>query len=240
MRINLPNILYAARHPLQAVRYVRRRDSIPLEKIASYLPEDPVILEAGAHNGSSTVLLARHWPRCTIHAFEPVPSAFEELVSRCQPFRDRIFCNNAALGSQDAVLDMHLSGDGSAGSCQSSSLLAPSQKHEEEYNFVKFEKSVPVRVMRIDQWAEEAGIRKLDFLRLDMQGYEIEALKGAGSYLDGVAALQLEVSNVPLYQGAPLCGEVCQWLKKRGFMVAYEAIFRVGGNVLFVNVKYDA
>jgi len=55
MRINLPNIAYALRHPVRAARYVLHRDKIAYDVVARYLPADPVIVEAGAHDGTSTV-----------------------------------------------------------------------------------------------------------------------------------------------------------------------------------------
>jgi len=42
--------------------------------VAPYLPANPVIIEAGAFNGSDTIKLAKKWPQATIHAFEPVPA----------------------------------------------------------------------------------------------------------------------------------------------------------------------
>jgi hypothetical protein len=74
----------------------------------------------------------------------------------------------------------------------------------------------------------------VDFLWFDLQGMELAALKGCGDLLSSVSAIHCEVQNFPLYEGAPLYPEVYKWLKQRGFAVAHEAIFRRGGNVLFV------
>jgi hypothetical protein len=41
------------------------------------------------------------------------------------------------------------------------------------------------------------------FLKIDTQGYEEEVLKGAAGILSRVVAIQMEISLVPLYQGAP-------------------------------------
>ena len=58
MRINVPNLRYALAHPFRAARYVVHRDRISFDAIAKYLPEDPVIVEAGAHDGTTTVEMA--------------------------------------------------------------------------------------------------------------------------------------------------------------------------------------
>ncbi len=76
----------------------------------------------------------------------------------------------------------------------------------------------------------------IDFMWLDMQGYELQALAGAGGLLQGVSAIHMEVSNVQLYQGAPLYPEVQARMAAWGFVPVIEAFFRVAGNVLFVRL----
>jgi FkbM family methyltransferase len=234
MRLNLINVAYALAHPWVTLRYLRNRDFIPEERVARYLPPDPIILEAGAHNGVDTLRMASFWPSAKIYAFEPVPDAYAELLRRATKHPGRIHCYPLGLGPKKGTMSMHISGDGSAGSCQSSSLLPPTQGHLLEYSFVSFGKRTEVEVSTIDDWARENRIDRVDFMRLDMQGYEIEALKGAGLTLECTTVIQLEVSNVQLYHGAPLYTEVEEWMAGRGFRPAIKAVFRVGGNVLFV------
>jgi len=234
MRLSLHNFAYALVHPWEALQYLRRRDKIPETCITQYLPSNPIILEAGAHDGTDTLRMASFWPEANIHAFEPVPGAYNELLARATKHPARIHCHPLGLGPSKGKMRMHVSGDGSAGSCQSSSLLPPSKSHTDEYSFVSFGKQIDVEVTSIDEWAQERGIDRVDFMRLDMQGYEIEALKGAERTLKTTSAIQIEVSHIQLYQGAPLYAEVKDWMAGRGFRPAVKAVFRVGGNVLFV------
>jgi FkbM family methyltransferase len=234
MRLSLINFAYALVHPWQTLQYLRRRDTIPEACVAQYLPSNPIILEAGAHNGADTLQMAAFWPEAQIHAFEPVPDAYNALLTRATKYPERIHCYPLGLGPRKGTMVMHISGDGSAGSCQSSSLLPPSQSHTAEYSFVSFGKRMSIEVTSIDEWAQKQGIDRVDFMRLDMQGYEIEALKGAECTLKRTSAIQLEVSHIQLYQGAPLYAEVKDWMARLGFRPAIKAVFRVGGNVLFV------
>jgi hypothetical protein len=52
------------------------KEAIPKSLIATYLPANPTIVEAGAHIGVDTVQMSKRWPRGTIHAFEPIPDLF--------------------------------------------------------------------------------------------------------------------------------------------------------------------
>lgn len=236
MRLSIPNLRYAVSHPNQALRYLANKDTIPYSEIGKHLPDNPVILEAGAANGVHTVEMAEYWPNATIHAFEPVPEARQSILERTAKFGGRVKVYENALGDEIGSFKMHVSGTGTAYDSQSSSLLPPTG-HTQEYDFVRFESTIDVPVTTLDAWADEHDIRKIDFLWFDMQGFELRALSGGPRILRSVLAAHLEVANIPLYQGAPLYPEVAHWMASHQFCVAYEAIFRIGGNVLFTRSK---
>jgi FkbM family methyltransferase len=233
-RVNFADLKYAALHPMRAWQYLRHHDRISYETCARYLPPAPIIVEAGAYDGSNTRDFCRFWPDCRVYAFEPVPSAYERLLKVAADFPAQAQPQNMALGSQTRISEMHVSVVGASGGEQSSSLLAPTATHE-EFPFVGFrDETIPVKVTRLDEWAVATNISRVDFLWLDLQGMELAALAGCGNLLSTVSAIHCEVQNIPLYAGAPLYPEISQWLQSQGFRVAQEAVFRRGGNVLFV------
>lgn len=232
MRINPSNLIYAAAHPLRALRYVRHRDRISYQQIAAWLPAAPVILEAGTANGSNTVEMAEFWEGSRIYGFEPVPQARKLAEQAIQSHSGRISLYPFALGDAPSRLSMNVSGRGEAAETQSSSLLKPTG-HIEEYDFVDFSETVEVDVVRLDDWAKTEKVAKVDFLWLDLQGYELKALAGAEEMLENVSAIHIEVSHKQLFEGGVLYPELRQWLKSRGFSPKVDATFRLGGNVLF-------
>jgi len=131
-------------------------------------------------------------------------------------------------------MEMHVSGDGSAGACQSSSLLSPTNALMREFPAISFSARERIRVTSLDSWATQHGVADVDFMWLDMQGYELVALAGATQLLPKVAAIHMEVCNVQLYEGAPLYPTVKRAMAGWGFTPTIEAFFRVSGNVLFV------
>jgi 2-O-methyltransferase len=232
MNITLMNLTWAAAHPLKSLRYLKHRDGIPYHEIAKYIPSNPVILEAGAADGKNTVEMSHFWPGSVIHAFEPVPDAMRLTKEVTKSIRDRVQLHPYALGSVPARLQMNVSGNGGANETQSSSLLPPSG-HLDEFANVSFNQKIEVDVLPLDDWADQEGVGKLDFLWLDLQGYELEALKGAERLLRSVSAIHTEVSHIELYQGGVLYPELRDWLQQRGFRPVVNATFRRGGNVLF-------
>jgi hypothetical protein len=99
---------------------------------------------------------------------------------------------------------------------------------------VDFSETVEVDVVRLDDWARENQVPKIDFMWLDLQGYELIALQGAEEVLKQVSVIHIEVSHKPLFENGVLYPELRQWLGARGFKPRIDATFRLGGNVLFV------
>ncbi len=71
-------------------------------------------------------------------------------------------------------------------------------------------------------------------LKLDVQGYELQALRGCETLLDAFAWVYCECSFVELYQGQALADEVIAWLRARGFALlgAYNMAFDHAGRAV--------
>lgn len=205
-------------------------ENIPLSYIALFLPPAPVVVDAGAHNGSETVQMSLLWPRGTIYAFEPVPAVFRQLEANTRHLPNiRRF--QVALAGVDADLTMHVS---SGGTDASSSLLAP-KSHLAVNPHVVFEEQVTVPALTLDTWAEQNQCPQIDFLWLDMQGGELAAMQAAPRLLATVQAVHLEVTTAELYENNPLYPEVRAWLESQGFRLETEALGdTTGGNAFFV------
>ncbi len=76
------------------------------------------------------------------------------------------------------------------------------------------EKSSRVETTTVDLLLESAT---RPFLKLDLQGYELEALEGASATLAIAPAVEVELSTVELYAGAPLLPEVLAFLDRKGY-----------------------
>jgi FkbM family methyltransferase len=100
------------------------------------------------------------------------------------------------------------------------SLLKPSARHLAFFNgfdrFGEIHETVEVATTRLD---DVAGLPDLDFLKMDIQGGELMALEHGKARLAQCAAVQLEVSFVPLYEGQPTFGEIDAWMRGQGFML---------------------
>jgi FkbM family methyltransferase len=206
---------------------------ITKEYIAQFLPKNPIVLEAGGHIGSDTKEMSQLWPKGHIYTFEPIPSLFLQLTSKCKNLSN-VTCFQLALGSKTGKSIMYISGGSSDAS---SSLFAP-KDHLNQWPTVTFPVTMEVNSITLDEWAEQQGVDHIDFMWLDMQGAELAMLKASPRILKTVKAIYTEVSYTELYEGCPLCAEVKEWLIAQGFVVIQEEIpYNQTGNILFVRVN---
>lgn len=120
-----------------------------------------------------------------------------------------------AIGSQDGFVDLNVS----ANHGESSSILpilAASTEAMPESGYVAIER---VPLATLDTIAKQYlnNIAGPIFVKLDIQGFESEALNGATQLLTKVAGLQVELSLVPLYEGQLLFDEMIAMLTGMGF-----------------------
>jgi FkbM family methyltransferase len=205
---------------------------VPKRDIEQFLPVGPVIVEAGAHIGVDTREMAKRWRKATIHAFEPVPDVFDRLTEMTKDLPN-VKRYRVALGEKADVMEMYVSGGGDWADASSS--LLPPKAHLTEHPHIRFDSVIRVPTMTLDAWAQENGVPAVDFLWLDMQGYELKMLKSAPHTLKTVKVIYTEVCLKELYAGCPLYPEFRTWLEENGFHVKREELaWHDAGNVLFV------
>ena len=196
-----------------------------------YLPSNPVIIDCGSHDGSDSIALSRIFPKAIIHSFEPVPEIFKRLTEKTHPNKN-INCYPLALGDTNGINERHISSKGSDGS---SSLLKPSG-HLKDHPDVLFKSSIQVETKKLDTWAKENNINRVDLLWLDMQGFEFQMLNASPNILSTVRVIHTEISTKETYEGVVIYKDLRSWLEDKGFRVLKEAIPKGTdmGNVVFV------
>lgn len=189
-----------------------------------------VILEAGGHNGKDTLRIREHWPEADIFVFEPEPVLYAQLVKTTSIF-PKIHQHQLALSDRSGKVIFHKS---SGRSDASSSLLKP-KDHLEAHPDVYFDEELEVSAVNLDEWSNQNDVKKIDFMWLDMQGHELNMLKGCPQILSSAKAIYSEVSLIETYEGVALYPEFRQFMEDNGFEVFIEYLtWKDMGNVLFL------
>ena len=158
---------------------------------------------------------------CNTIMFEPQEHLYNDIKSRCI-VDEQIY--NVALGSERGKKEMYISfreGGVSHGSGASSSLLKP-KVHLEEHPEVTFPETKTVEVHLLDDYHDPDG-PEYNFLNIDVQGYELEVLKGSTKTLENIDAMILEVNRAEVYEGCPMVEDLDYFLKDFGFTRVAEA-----------------
>jgi FkbM family methyltransferase len=200
-----------------AVEKIQNTTEAVLNFVKDYLPDNPIILEAGAFEGTDTIKMSNMWPKGTLYSFEPVPQLFNYVQHITKNILN-VYLHNIALSDKNGFAQFHVSElAGRPGvSYGSGSLLAPKEHLKYDPNIV-FNHTIDVKTITLDDWAQEKNISQIDFLWLDMQGMELNVLKSAESILRTVKVIYVEVEFIQAYAGQYLYGDVKGWLESKGF-----------------------
>lgn len=175
-----------------------------------------VVLDVGANTGQYAQELRATGYRGRIVSFEPLPDAFAQL--RRRTLRDPTWdARQLAIGETDGPVTLNV-----AGNSVSSSILPMLKQHEVAEPRSAYIGSCRVPMARLDS-IESSGLSEGDrvHLKLDIQGYEMQALRGAASTLSQVVSVEAELSLVPLYEGQVLMSGVVDFLATAGFQLIW-------------------
>jgi FkbM family methyltransferase len=195
-----------------------------------------VVLDVGANRGTYARELRSGGYQGRIESFEPISWACRDLSASAA--RDPLWnAHHLALGSEDGSAEINVTQN------QVSSSLLPvltSSTAAEPSSAPVGVETVPVQ--RLDSM--RSRILQPDertYLKMDVQGYEGEVLRGAVETLRQVVAIECEMSLVPLYDRQPLAGDLLRqlaqldyypiWLERgftnphTGYMLQMDALF---------------
>lgn len=163
------------------------------------------VFDVGAFRGDFARACLAEWPDVVTHSFEPLePTPLDVAVF------PRWFWHTCAIGNECDVVVIHRNVF-----VPSSSMLPMAELHEEAFPYTKGSEEVKVGMVTLEEMSELIIERAL--LKIDVQGFELEVLKGAGEFITAFRAVVLEVSHETLYHGAPTPEELCAWLDAHGF-----------------------
>lgn len=164
------------------------------------------VIQVGAHLGNEYVTLSKLSKN--ILMFEPQILIYNELIQKFKNI-EGVVVENFALGSETKTAMMFTE---EANGGQSSSLLLPAL-HLIQYPNITFNNSQKVNVTTLDEYFKNKEC-SYNLMTLDVQGYELEVLKGAKNTLNSIEYILCEVNRAELYQGCPMVEDIDNFLNE--------------------------
>ena len=136
-----------------------------VQDIQNILGSPGVMLDVGANVGQTVETWKREFKHSEIHSFEPVKRLFDELASRHG--RDAT-CNHLGVGSEPTTLRINYG------------------RHDVSHSFVHDQEGTggeDVQVTTLDAYCAKQSIQQVSVLKIDVEGFEHEVIKGAAKLL---------------------------------------------------------
>jgi FkbM family methyltransferase len=170
------------------------------------------VVDIGANRGQFALFARGHFPDAKIISFEP--------LSECSELYERLFSGDPmatlhplAIGPIERIENIHVTTDK-----DSSSLLTPGLNQTTIFGS-ELSGQRPVRVVRLSSAVKPAELEAPALLKIDVQGFELEVLKGCDDMLACFDDVYVEASFMELYKDQALVAEVIDFLREHGFQL---------------------
>jgi FkbM family methyltransferase len=186
----------------------------PAKALARHLPDRVTIVDGGARFGFGTHFTSLA-PHVRLIGFEPDGAECERLADQYAGQLDAILVP-LGLGSATETVELQVTQ-----AAHGWSRFAPDLEATSHFRFepgAVVTDTIEVEFTSLDEWCDNNGIDRVDAIKLDIEGGELDALRGATKCLRDVRALEVEVKFSTLNVGAPLYGEVAAFLLEHGFV----------------------
>ena len=219
------------------------RDPFGIQKFLFCEKKNLVIFDVGAYLGNITTTYVKIFPQATIYCFEPFPNSFKELdrLAKSKPIKPFQF----ALSNQKGKTRFLINTDRSCNSMFPRPTTGLKYYSESSQNIGQIE----VETQILDTFCETEGVNKIDILKLDVEGAELNVLKGASRKLTKkeIKLIFTEVMFVAHYEGGCFFHEVSDFLSRYDYKLfnlynlkrASNGQLR-WGNAIFLNPQMQA
>lgn len=165
--------------------------------------------------------------------FEAVPSLVDRASERLKVFPNQKIHGGLLWSEPDQMKTLNLSSNDLG-----SSSVFQFHLHSASYPQVRMESQITLQTTTLDTVIPKYSdfTKGISYLVIDVQGSELEVLKGSINAISNLDAIMVEVSIRELYKGAPIYSEVIKWLSGEGFtLIADDINHNVGwGDALFL------
>jgi len=129
--------------------------------------EPNTIFDIGANIGQTALTYHKLWPKAKIYSFEPIPSTYKKLKENTNN-NGRISPYQLAFGSKEGNVIMN---EGK------NSLLSSIEDISDQ----DIKNKIEVDITTINSFCTAKKIRKINLLKIDTEGHDLEVVKGGGS-----------------------------------------------------------
>ncbi len=190
-----------------------------------------IFFDVGAHKGESIILFSRNFNIKKIYSFEPSPINYRELEKNKEIIKSKfknleINIENYALGSENKKSKINQLSESSSSTINQ---INQNSKYFKKKNLFlrlnknnNFQTELEINQIKLSDYIYEKQIPKIDFLKIDTEGYEFNVLVGLGKYLKNVSLIMFEHHYHNMIVKGYSFSDINNLLKKNNFKQIYK------------------
>jgi FkbM family methyltransferase len=212
-----------------------KKDAFAVQKELSGKRPVNMIFDVGANRGDITAKYLELFPSATIHGFEPFPGTFDVFRETFEN-KGAVHCHSLAVSDSERVTQLYVNRN-----VDTNSLLKPKDTGLSSDVQVENKSIIDIRTTTLDLFCSQNKIDRIDILKLDIQGGELGALRGAEQLLkeSRIGLIYSETYFVEQYEAQPLFHDISSYLHTFGFYLQdiYSPIYG-NGNLAWADVIF--
>ena len=186
-----------------------------------------VIIDVGAHKGESIELFLKNFQVNHIYSFEPSIFTFKILSKNSENFKksfkkSQIHLENFAVGCVNKDIELNYLNETSSSTIRNLNINSNYFKKKEKYFGKLINKKMLVKQINLKEYLEKKKIEKIDLLKIDTEGYELEVIKGLKDSILKVSTILFEHHYDNMIVKNYTFGDIHDLLKFNGFRRAYK------------------
>ncbi len=175
----------------------QRSERLFLKRLARILPQEAMILDVGANVGDYARMVRRYFPNARLLAFEPHPGNFQRLAQVATA--DGFEAINVACGEKPGTDTLYDYAEAQGSRHASLFRVAIEEVHHARSKGRS--QAIDIEVVTLDSILRQRNIGIVDFLKIDVEGYEMSVLRGAEEFVANgrIRVIQFEFTELNIY-----------------------------------------
>ena len=160
-----------------------------------------LLIDIGAHKGESIKLFSKNFIIKKIISFEASPINFEYLKKKIKNNKigynnTEIVLENTALGAEDKIIEFNQFNESSSSTIKE--IDKESKYYKRKFRLINFlnnketYQKIKIKISKLKDYIEKNNIKKIDFMKIDTEGYEFEILLGLENKIKLVDIIMFE------------------------------------------------
>jgi FkbM family methyltransferase len=191
-----------------------------------------LLIDIGAHKGESIKLFSKNFIIKKIISFEASPINFEYLKKKVEENKQEynnteIVLENTALGAEDKIIEFNQFNESSSSTIKE--IDKESKYYKRKFRLINFlnnketYQKIKIKISKLKDYIEKNNIKKIDFMKIDTEGYEFEILLGLENKIKLVDIIMFEHHYDNMIKKGYTFEDINKLLIKNNFNKIYKA-----------------